>query len=121
MTRPTRGMHAGPISTSSAQDITQRLLQAGVAAGPLFTLAYLIEGATRAGYSAWRHPVSSLAHGKHGWMQVANFFISGSLLLGFALGARRCDPASKWPPRLIGAAGVGLIGAGACACDPVGG
>ncbi len=108
-----------PLSGSKA--ITRWLLAGGLAAGPLFTLVYLLEGATRAGYSAWRHPVSSLALGKHGWMQVANFFASGGLLVGFALGARRAEPESAWTPRLIGAAGVGLIGAGVCACEPIGG
>jgi hypothetical protein len=104
-----------------SRDMTRRLLQGGLAAGPLFTLVYLFEGATRADYSAWRHPVSSLALGRHGWMQVANFFASGSLLVAFGVGARRADPTSTWPPRLIAAAGAGLIGAGVFACDPIGG
>jgi hypothetical protein len=87
----------------------------------LFTLAYLLQGATRAGYSAWRHPVSALALGQGGWMQLANFLVSGGLLAGFAVGVRRARHASVWSPRLIGAAGLGLIGAGVFACDPIGG
>jgi hypothetical protein len=93
----------------------------GLLAGPLFTLVYLLEGALREGYSAWRNPVSSLALGKHGWVQVVNFLTTGGLLVGFGLGARRVDPTATWPPRLIGAVGVGLVGAGFFACDPIGG
>jgi hypothetical protein len=101
--------------------ITRKLLAGGLVAGPLFTLIYALQGATRADYSAWRHPVSSLALGRHGWMQVVNFLTTGGLLVGFGVGARRADPASTWTPRLIGAAGVGLAGAGVFACDPIGG
>ncbi len=105
----------------TSRRLTENLLACGLVAGPLFTLVYLLEGATRDGYSALRHPVSSLALGTHGWMQVVNFLASGSLLVGFGLGARRADHWSTWPPQLIGAAGIGLMGAGVFACDPVGG
>jgi hypothetical protein len=101
--------------------MTKSLVRCGLLAGPLFTLVYLFEGATREGYGAWRHPVSSLALGRHGWTQVANFLSTGGLLLAFALGARRADHRSIWPPGLIGAIGLGLIGAGIFACDPIGG
>ncbi len=105
----------------TARGSTTALLAGGVVAGPLFSLVYLLEGATRQGYSAWRHPVSSLALGRHGWMQVGNFLVSGGLLLGFALGARRANGASTWTERSIGALGAGLIGAGVFPCDPIGG
>jgi hypothetical protein len=105
----------------TSRRITRGLLAGGVIAGPMFTLGYLLEGATREGYSAWRHPVSSLALGEHGWTQVANFLATGGFLLGFAVGARRADQTSTWEPRLIGAIGLGLVGAGVFACDPIGG
>lgn len=38
----------------------------GIAAGPLFVLSFLVQGATRADYDPMRHPVSSLALGDHG-------------------------------------------------------
>jgi hypothetical protein len=100
---------------------TRALLAGGLVAGPLFSLVYLFEGATREGYSGWRHPVSSLALGRHGWMQIVNFLVNGGLLLGFALGARRADRTARWTWRSIGAVGVGLVGAGVFACDPIGG
>ncbi|MBV9601333.1 MAG: DUF998 domain-containing protein [Chloroflexi bacterium] len=101
--------------------VTRVLLCCGLLAGPLFTTAYLLEGSTRANYSAWRHPVSSLSLGTHGWMQVANFLNSGALLVGFGIGVHRAEHSSKWTSRLIQAIGVGLIGAGAFRCDPLSG
>ena len=55
-----------------AREKTKALLSCGVIAGPLFVLVFLVEGATRAGYDPFRHPVSSLALGDHGWTQTAN-------------------------------------------------
>ena len=68
---------------------TTALLVCGAIAGPLFVIAFLIEGATRADYNPLRHPVSSLALGDNGWTQTANFIITGLLMLAFAVGLRR--------------------------------
>jgi hypothetical membrane protein len=95
-----------------------------VIAGPLFTLAWAVEGATRAGYDPLRHPVSSLAIGPTGWAQVVSFVVSGLLTLAFAVGLRRAlGPlgGSTWGPLLVGVYAVGLIGAGVFVADPVGG
>jgi len=71
------------------------LLACGAIAGPLFTLGWAIEGATRTFYSALRHPVSSLELGDFGWTQVANFIVAGLLTLAFAIGLRlRCSPSA---------------------------
>ncbi|MEU4829585.1 DUF998 domain-containing protein [Streptosporangium sp. NPDC023615] len=97
----------------------------GAAGGPVFVTAFLIEGAARPGYDPMRHPVSSLALGPYGWAQVANFLVTGLLLLVFAVGLRRdllaSGRRSVWGPRLIGASAIGLIGAGVFRTDPVGG
>lgn len=103
---------------------TRLLLICGVLAGPLFTLAYLIEGATRAGYDPLRHPVSSLALGEHGWTQTANFLVSGVLVLAFAFGlqlALRPGKGSVFGPLLVAIWGIGLLGAGLFVTDPVSG
>ena len=47
--------------------MTRWLLGCGVAAGPLFTVVYLVEGALRADYRPRRHPVSALAIGERGY------------------------------------------------------
>jgi Protein of unknown function (DUF998) len=68
---------------------TKTLLVCGAIAGPLFTLAWAAEGATRANYRPLRHPVSSLELGDLGWTQRANFIVTGLLTLAFASGLRR--------------------------------
>jgi hypothetical protein len=103
---------------------TRRLLRCGLAAGPVFVTAFLLEGAVRDGYRPLRHPVSSLALGPRGWIQAANFAVTGTLFLAGAAGLSRAgDPAtsSRGTPALIGAAGAGLVGAAVCTTDPVGG
>jgi hypothetical protein len=103
---------------------TRRLLRCGLAAGPVFVTAFLLEGAVRDGYRPLRHPVSSLALGSRGWVQAANFAVTGTLFLAGAAGLSRAgDPATgtQAGPALIGAAGAGLIGAGVFPTDPVSG
>ncbi|WP_435812416.1 DUF998 domain-containing protein [Streptomyces smyrnaeus] len=72
------------------------------------------------GYRPFRHPVSSLALGRAGWAQTANFFLVGLLSLLFAVGLWRVGP-SRWGALLIGVWAVGLLGAGAFRADPVSG
>ena len=100
------------------------LLVCGVIGGPLFVVAFLVEGATRAGYDPLRHPVSSLALGDSGWTQTANFIVAGLLTLAFAVGLRRAfrpPGGSTWGPLLVGVWAVGLLGAGVFVTDPVSG
>jgi hypothetical protein len=83
-----------------------------------------VEGATRTGYDPLRHPVSSLALSEFGWTQVANFGVTGSLTLAYAVGIRRAlkpQTGSTWGPLLIGACGLGLLGAGLFRTDPLSG
>lgn len=104
--------------------IRAALLGCGAAGPPLFVAAFLVQGALRPNYSALRHPVSSLALSDFGWVQVANFIVTGTLLLAFAIGLR---PALArygggiWAPLLIGLVAAGLIGAGIFTADPVNG
>jgi hypothetical protein len=103
---------------------TTFLLACGVIAGPLFIFAFLISGAARADYNPLRHPISSLALGDLGWVQVANFIMTGLLLLAFALGTRRVvrsGPASTWGPILIAGCAIGFLGAGYLPADPLSG
>jgi hypothetical protein len=50
-----------------------------VIAGPLFVVAFLVEGATRPDDDPLRHPASSLALGPFGWTQTAKFIVAGLL------------------------------------------
>jgi hypothetical protein len=100
------------------------LLVCGTIAGPFFTAAWILEGATRADYNPLRHPISSLSIGEFGWTQSASFLITGLLTLAFAFGLRRAlnfPGGSKWGPLLLGAIAIGLIGAGIFVTDPMNG
>ncbi len=103
---------------------TRRLLRCGLAGGPVFVTVFLVEGALRDGYRPLRHPVSSLAVGPRGWIQSANFAVTGTLFLAGAAGLWRArDPAvsMRAGAALIGAAGAGLIGSAVFITDPVSG
>jgi hypothetical protein len=103
---------------------TKVLLACGVIAGPLFVIAFLVEGATRADYDPLRHPVSSLALGEYGWVQSTNFVVTGLLTLAFAWGLRLAlwsGKGSTWGPLLVGVWAIGLLGAGVFVTDPVSG
>jgi hypothetical membrane protein len=86
------------------------LLLCGIIACPLFIITFIIEGAARAGYSPFRHPISSLSIGELGWIQTVNFLIAGVLLIAFSFGLKS---------RLIGLVGLGLLGAGVFKTDPI--
>jgi len=102
--------------------MTISILLACGAIGPLvFIIAFLIEGATRPGYSAWHDYVSALSLGSQGWMQTLTFFVCGVLTLGFAIGLRRVllvGHGATWRPRLVGAFGFALIAGGLFPTDP---
>lgn len=99
----------------------KKLLYAGVV-GPLsFIAVFLVEGATRPGYSAWRMYVSQLATGPGGWVQVVNFFVCGTLVLAFAIGMRRATAGTRGSigaPVLLGLFAVTMLVAGAFTTDP---
>jgi len=100
---------------------TKLYLASGIVGCWLFIIVFLIEGATRVGYSSFRYPISSLSIGDLGWIQIINFILSGTLIFLLALGLRLALKPSKssiWIPRLIGAVGLGLIGAGIFSTDP---
>ena len=100
---------------------TRRLLAAGVVGPPLFVAILLLAGATRPGYDPIRHAGSLLSLGDQGWIQIANFIVTGVLFVAFAFGLRRAfapGPGSRWAPILVGGAGVGLVISGIFATDP---
>lgn len=100
------------------------LLACGAVAGPLFTVAWIVEGATRADYDPLRHPISSLSIGELGWTQITTFVVTGLLTLAFAFGLRlvfQFRGVSTSVPFIIGAIAVGLLGAGVFVTDPLNG
>ncbi|HEX6337130.1 MAG TPA: DUF998 domain-containing protein [Jiangellaceae bacterium] len=100
---------------------TRLLLTGGAAASPIFIAVALIQAVTRTGFDPVEHPLSLLSVGDLGWIQIANFVITGLLFVAAAVGLRRVlspGPASVWGPRLIGAFGAALIVGGVFVTDP---
>ena len=97
------------------------LLAGGVIGPILFVVNFLIDGWSRPGYDPVTMFVSLLSLSDGGWQQIANFLVSGALILGGAFGLRmvlREGPGSRWGPILIGLAGVGLVVCGLFPTDP---
>lgn len=97
------------------------LLDCGLVAGPLWVGVVLIQMAIRPGFDIRRHAVSQLTLGDLGWVQVADFIAAGVLATAFAIGVRRQLAGRRggiWGALLIGAFGLGLVGAGLFTADP---
>jgi hypothetical protein len=94
---------------------TNRLLAAGIAAGPVFIGVSLAHAFTRDGFDLRRHPLSLLSLGSAGWLQIATFVVAGLLVLAGAVGLRRSIPGTG--PLFVGVFGVGLIVAGVFVTD----
>jgi hypothetical protein len=98
----------------------RKLLGCCIIAGPLFVVASLAQAFTRTGFDLGRHPISLLSLGSLGWLQIANFVVSGVLYVAGAVGLRealRPGRGSTWAPRLVAITGVGLIVAGVFTTD----
>jgi hypothetical membrane protein len=104
-------------STSRITPSARRFLTAGIVAGPFFSLVVAAQALTRDGFDVRKHAASMLAVGDLGWIQSANFIITGVLLIAGAAGLRRTSD-SRWAPRLLGLYGVGTVAAGLFVPDP---
>ena len=102
-----------------ADRTTRSLLGYGVVAGPLYVGVALIQALIRPGFDLLHDDVSLLANGTLGWVQIANFMVTGACVLAFAVGMARAT--GGWAPRLLAGYGLGLIGAGLFVADPMNG
>src|SRR5579859_1064461 len=117
----TRDVSSPRLSLTRIPTLTAALLSGGLIAVPLFIGASYAQVLTRAGFDLKRHAISMLTLGDQGWIQSANFEITGLLVLACALGMRRVlrsGRGSIWGPRLYGAYGLGLMVAGLFTPDP---
>lgn len=98
------------------------LLRYGVVAGPFYLTVGVIQAFVRDGFDLARHPLSLLANGPWGWVQTANFVLTGLMVIAAAVGIRRAlgtgPRAFTW---FLGAFGVGMLVAAVFAADPVDG
>ena len=111
-------------SSTRVEGKTRLLLLCGALAGPLFSIAWFIEGLTRDSYDPMRHPISALSLGEFGWTQIVNFIVTGILTLVLAFGlstAFQSGRGKTWIPILITIAGIGFLGTGLFATDPLSG
>ncbi|HEY2220917.1 DUF998 domain-containing protein [Actinomycetospora sp.] len=107
--------------------ITRSLLGYGLVAGPVYVVVGLTQAFTRDGFAPARHDLSLLANGPLGWIQIANFVVSGLMTVAAAVGMSRAlrvlggGPGTVWGPRLVGLYGAGLVAAGVFVADPMNG
>jgi hypothetical protein len=101
--------------------VTRSLLGYGIIAGPLYIAVGLSQALSRDGFDLGRHAWSLLANGDYGWIQIANFIVTGLMTVAAAVGLRRAlraGAARTWAPLLIGVYGASLVGAGIFRADP---
>jgi hypothetical protein len=98
------------------------LLYCGVLAGPIYLVAGIAQGLLRDGFDFARHPLSVLANGSGGWVQTANFVITGLLVIAAAAGFRHAlAPKSRALSGFLGAFGAGMLAAAVFRADPMDG
>ena len=101
---------------------TRALLRCGVVAGPFYLAVGVIQGLVRDGFDFARHPLSVLANGPGGWIQTANFLLTGLLAIAAAVGIWRVlKPNARAATWLLGGYGAALIMAAVFPADPVDG
>jgi hypothetical protein len=98
------------------------MLLGGVLAGPLYLAVGLIQAFVRDGFDLARHSLSMLANGPGGWVQTANFAVSGLMVLAAAVGFWRTPgPRLRAPASFLAAFGVSLLAAAVFPADPLDG
>jgi hypothetical protein len=110
-----------PAATTTTRVPTRTLLGCVAVAGPLWAVLSVAQAATREGFDITRHPLSALANGSPGWLQVANFIVAGVLTVAGASGLRRVLHGTRggtWAPRLVRGYGLAMIAAGLLRMDP---
>src|SRR5262245_20773332 len=101
---------------------TPSLLGCGMLAGPFYLAVGLIQAFVRDGFDLARHPLSLLANGPGGWVQTANFVLSGLMVVAAAVGFKRVlAPKSLAVSGFLGAFGAGMLAAAVFRADPMDG
>lgn len=102
--------------------VTRWLMRNGVVAGRLYLAVGVIQGLVRDGFDFARHPLSVLANGHGGWVQTANFVLTGLMVIAAAVGfARLLGPKSRAMAWFLGGFGAATIVGAIFPADPVDG
>lgn len=117
---------SGPAGTACdpAARVTRSLLGWGAVAGPFYVAVVLGQALLRPGFSLAHDDASLLANGSLGWIQVANFLLTGAMVVACAVGVRRAlgrGGAATGGALLLTLFGLGMIGAGIFVADPMNG
>jgi len=116
------GKRARAATSSEEQELTRKLLNCGIVAGPIYLALGIGQGVMREGFDFSRHALSLLANGSGGWIQTANFAVTGALVVAAAMGLSRAlatKPRLAW--WLLGAYGLAVFLAAFFRADPVDG
>lgn len=112
--------HSQVVDRSTA--VTRSLLGWGIVAGPLHLAVGIAQAVLRPGFSFARHPLSVLANGDLGWIQAANFALSGLMVMAAAAGVSRATGrggrATAWA---VGTYGLAVLLAAVFRADPMDG
>ena len=101
---------------------TRSLLRFGVLAGPFYLAIGLGQALVRDGFDLARHPLSLLANGPGGWIQTANFVLTGLMVIAAAVGiGRALGHGSRLSAAFLAAFGLGMIAAAIFPADPLDG
>ena len=99
-------------------DAVRASLVAGIVGTALFVVTFLVDGLTRPGYHPVRQPVSALALSRRGWVQTANFLVSGLLIAAAAPGLQAAT-GSVWLTASVVVFGLALVASGVFPMDPM--
>src|SRR5262245_41398608 len=98
------------------------LLRCGMVVGSFYLAVGLAQAFVRDGFDLARHPLSVLANGPGGWVQTANFVLSGLMVIGAAIGFRNAlRPQSRAAGWILGCFGVSMLIAAVFPADPMDG
>jgi hypothetical protein len=100
---------------------TRVLLTVAAIAGPFFSAVAVAQLLTRDGFDLRVHPISQLATGSLGWIQMISFVLTGLGVIALAAARRRLitdGTGRRAVPLFLGVFGAGLVIAGLFPMDP---
>ncbi len=107
--------------TTTRPSTTRPLLTAAAIAGPFFYAVAIAQMLTRDGFDLRLHPISQLATGSLGWIQMISFVLTGLGVIALAIARRRLiteGTGRRAVPLFLGLFGAGLVIAGLFPMDP---
>jgi hypothetical protein len=102
--------------TTAHPAATQKFLLVGILAGPFNLVVVFSQAFTRDGFDIRKHAGSMLTLGEYGWIQSANFVITGVLVILGAAGLGRV--LGRTPAILLAIFGAGTAAGGIFLPDP---